>query len=475
MSNRPPPSYSNKVQSTSIPTSDKRPNPVRNSPVIERKFNIAVYGLEECQKGTPRHEWMTRDMDSVTSIVQSACPSLTEHSVRDCTRLGKYSSDRHRPILVKLTRSCEAATILANRTKIQAPGILIKPHLTQQERTNESILLRERRNLINSGIKRNNIKLRRNAIYVNNKRHGSVTASGYKPCSHPDTEPINTQSDPAEPTNTQLNPNPPTSQNETDTAVANRSNQWLSNSIALWNARSLVNKLDFCQSLIYSKSYDIICITETWLHDQILNNEILPTNYMIYRRDRESCGGGVLIAVINAIPSKLISIQLLTETISIELDLSPKLLVTCLYIPPNCSDSYQQEVLNCLSSLNTDSNTILLGDFNTPDINWSTLNATSPFSHSICNLTHSANYIQLISNPTHKHGNILDLILTNAPHRIQNLHVDDTLCSQYSDHFLISARSCWTSMVLPEMDVNWRLQTIYPKIQNTPQTNLEMF
>ena len=34
---------------------------------------------------------------------------------------------------------------------------------------------------------------------------------------------------------------------------------------------------------------------------------------------------------------------------------------------------------------------------------------------------------------------ILDLILTNAPHRIQNLHVDDTLCSQYSDHFLISA------------------------------------
>ena len=38
-----------------------------------------------------------------------------------------------------------------------------------------------------------------------------------------------------------------------------------------------------CQSLVY----DIICITETWLHDQIFNNEILPTNYTIYRNHVE--------------------------------------------------------------------------------------------------------------------------------------------------------------------------------------------
>ena len=125
--------------------------------------------------------------------------------------------------------------------------------------------------------------------------------------------------------------------------------------------------------------------------------------------------------------------------ISVELDLSPKLFITCLYVPPNCSNSYQQEVLNYLSTLDNDNNTILLGDFNIPEINWSTLNATSPFSHSFCNLTHSANFIQLITEPTHKLGNTLDLVLTNAPHRIQNLHIDNTLCSQHSDHFLISA------------------------------------
>ena len=197
--------------------------------------------------------------------------------------------------------------------------------------------------------------------------------------------------------------------------------------------------MNFFQSLVYSKSYDIICITETWLHDEISNSEIIPTNYTTYRKDRKSRGGGVLIAINNDIPSQLITTHPLIEMISIELDLSPHLFITCLYIPPNCSDSYQQEVLNYLSTLNKDDNTILLGDFNIPDTNWSTLHATAPFSHSFCTLTHSANFIQLITEPTHKQGNILDLVLTNAPHRIQNLHVDSTLCSQHSDHFLISA------------------------------------
>ena len=31
------------------------------------------------------------------------------------------------------------------------------------------------------------------------------------------------------------------------------------------------------------------------------------------------------------------------------------------------------------------------------------------------------------------------MVLTNIPHRIQNLLIDDKLCSSFSDHFLISA------------------------------------
>ena len=51
------------------------------------------------------------------------------------------------------------------------------------------------------------------------------------------------------------------------------------------------------QSLVYSSTFNIIGLTETWLKDSILNSEILPTGYTIYRLDHPSRGGGVLLAV----------------------------------------------------------------------------------------------------------------------------------------------------------------------------------
>ena len=55
--------------------------------------------------------------------------------------------------------------------------------MTLEERANESILLRERRALIESGIERKSIRLKQNSIYVNGKKHGSVTSTGFKRCS----------------------------------------------------------------------------------------------------------------------------------------------------------------------------------------------------------------------------------------------------------------------------------------------------
>ena len=42
---------------------------------------------------------------------------------------------------------------------------------------------------------------------------------------------------------------------------------------------------------------------------------------------------------------------------------------------------------------------ILLGDFNCPDINWSTMSATSPFSLALCNVMFCLNYVQIVSEP----------------------------------------------------------------------------
>jgi len=65
-------------------------------------------------------------------------------------------------------------------------------------------------------------------------------------------------------------------------------------------------------------------------------------------------------------------------TISVELT---KPTVYCLaYIPPNASSAYQHDFLNYFKSLHsTSSNLIMLGDFNTSDINWDSLYGYSPF------------------------------------------------------------------------------------------------
>ena len=91
---------------------------------------------------------------------------------------------------------------------------------------------------------------------------------------------------------------------------------------------------------------------------------------------------------------------------------------SCLYIPPNCTSEYQQKTLHAISNVQNDDSTIITGDFNAPNINWLTLYAGSLFSCNLCNSLHHLIYLQLVNTPTHQAGNTLDLILTNAPHRI---------------------------------------------------------
>ena len=90
--------------------------------------------------------------NSVSGVLKSVDNQLSEHTIRGCQRLGKYSNDKCRPILVKLTRSCDITSILSKYAKFaNMPGISIKPDLSKDDRKVESILLMERRKLIQSG------------------------------------------------------------------------------------------------------------------------------------------------------------------------------------------------------------------------------------------------------------------------------------------------------------------------------------
>ena len=56
----------------------------------------------------------------------------------------------------------------------------------------------------------------------------------------------------------------------------------------------------------------------------------------------------------------------------------------------------------------------------------------------MCNCLFTNNLIQLLSEPTHVRGNILDLCITNTPYCLSNLAVDQSSCSSQSDHHLLT-------------------------------------
>ncbi len=138
-----------------------------------------------------------------------------------------------------------------------------------------------------------------------------------------------------------------------------------------------MNKLTYFQSLVYSKSVDCFCVTESWLSSNIGDSEILPSNYKLYRCDREERGGGVLIAVSDQIPSRQLTLNANSEMVLIELALTPKLVICCSYTSPSCSDCIFDAAISNLEALPVDCDVLVAGDFNAPDIDWGSQSASS--------------------------------------------------------------------------------------------------
>ena len=133
-----------------------------------------------------------------------------------------------------------------------------------------------------------------------------------------------------------------------------------------------------------------------------------------------------MIAINNSILSKLISSDPNCEFLSIQISVIPAFVLCCLYIPPNCADQVFLEYINSIGNVNFEMDAVILGDFNAPDINWSSLSASTASSTTLCDIVFYNNLLQVVSEPTHVHGNTLDLLLTNSPDRIANL-VDSSL------------------------------------------------
>ena len=208
------------------------------------------------------------------------------------------------------------------------------------------------------------------------------------------------------------------------------------------NARSLRGKVAEIESL--AVDYDIICITETHLDNNFFNSQLfMSQDKVIYRRDRNLYGGGVLVAIKASIPHREIACDSGAEVVSICFKLcgDEYCNLTCYYRPPSNNDLNSfLSYIDTIKSLHPTNKTLITGDFNLPGINWNKVELSTswrPFYIDFINLLAEHNLEQLIHEPTHIAGNTLDLLCTDLAFKIENVSV---IQPGISDHFMIEAK-----------------------------------
>ena len=98
--------------------------------------------------------------------------------------------------------------------------------------------------------------------------------------------------------------------------------------------------------------------------------KIISYDYCIYRKDRNTCGGGILIEVHNSIPSRIIESPSDLELIAIDLH-NFNCTLRVVYVPPAIILQDFTNILSFLEELTSSGSVLIMGDFNRPDFNWS--------------------------------------------------------------------------------------------------------
>ena len=212
---------------------------------------------------------------------------------------------------------------------------------------------------------------------------------------------------------------------------------------------------------IFTEKPDIIIMNETWLKKSILDNEILPDNYKVFRVDRSlkshpwdpnrpkkfrKNGGGVLLAhrtdlCLSSVKFTKINVKAELLSVSFKTASGRNFCISTFYRVGTLEADNFQEFEKHFVSLATAKKLhrhILIGDFNFPNVSWPSGQTSCNIEEKFINfLTSDLGHTQVIAEPTHKSGNTLDLLFTNIPNVLQDTSVLDKNEFCLSDHFAI--------------------------------------
>ena len=264
-------------------------------------------------------------------------------------------------------------------------------------------------------------------------------------------------------------------------------------SLYYMNARSIAdNKLTQFNTVFADNSdFDVICLSETWLHAGVFDGEILDdSQFCVHRRDRSQLGskfkrgGGVLTAVSTRYTSRargdLESDKCEAVWCEIELNSKSKLLIGCCYLPPkqttSSMDDFQEMMTRVHMAVRPGDTLLLCGDFNMPSIRWTrrscdeqvliahTVDIPNAVDTCFLNVIEESDLVQHVPFPT-RDNNFLDLLFTSnhdatttvkpAPRAVKSDH-DAFHCSMAfpfigRKSFTIRERLNWTKVKYDEL------------------------
>ena len=212
----------------------------------------------------------------------------------------------------------------------------------------------------------------------------------------------------------------------------------------LINIRSLTPKAVIVNEMITDNSFDVLCLTETWLkpNDYIGLNESTPSNYCYKHEPRQTGRGGGVATIYSDILNvtqktgyrfKSFEILMLNVTLS---DMQKKSIVSLslatVYRPPGPYTEFLKEFGDFLSDLLvTADKALIFGDFNIHIDN-----TNDALGLAFTNLLNCFGVKQNVTGPTHRFNHTLDLIIS---HGIDLTDIDIVPQSDdVTDHFLVS-------------------------------------
>ena len=203
------------------------------------------------------------------------------------------------------------------------------------------------------------------------------------------------------------------------------------------------SNLERFQNFVYSEDFDIVCVNETWLTENVYNAEILHSGYSVIRNDRKSRGGGVLLGIKTDIFKNVRTIEqnykLEMSVAEIVTSTDMKFLICSCYRPPDASNTWMETFEMFLRDMCTRySKIVITGDFNLPRACWNWQMDTSVGNeHAFVSLLNDFFLEQINKTPT-RGNSIPDLVITSIPERVKVSEVLKPMSTEVStDHSAI--------------------------------------